>query len=108
MHRYLRRGGRLALFLAALLALYTLLLLAAYSFPDEWIRENVTAATNVLIEEGNMPGGYATYFWHSGFGIADNVTDRVIYEGLLKMAETLWTQPCARITRVTGMVMPCC
>lgn len=84
MHRYLRRGGRLALFLAALLALYTLLLLAAYSFPDEWIRENVTAATNVLIEEGNMPGGYATYFWHSGFGIADNVTDRVIYEGLLK------------------------
>lgn len=84
MHHYLRRGGRLALFLATLLALYTLLLLAAYSFPDEWIRENVTAATNVLIEEGNMPGGYATYFWHSGFGIADNVTDRVIYEGLLK------------------------
>lgn len=79
-----RRALRLGAMLAALVCLYTLSLLAAYSFDDAWIEKNVQAARAVLREEANMPGDYATYFWHSGFGITDNVTDLRIYEGLLR------------------------
>ena len=82
--RTLRRGGRLAALLLALIVLYTLGMLAAYSFPDSWIEENVKAAVAILKEEGNMEGGYATYFWHNGYGIADNLTDKEIYSGLLR------------------------
>ena len=59
MQRVLRRGARLAALLLAAICLYTGLLLAAYAFPDEWIRDNVGAAVHVLTEEGNMVGGYA-------------------------------------------------
>ena len=31
-----------------------------------------------------MVGGYANYFWHTGFSITDNLTDIRIYEGLLR------------------------
>lgn len=79
-----QRIGVLALLLLMLVAGYTLLMLAAYSFPDAWVEKNVTAALGVLEEEGNMPGGYGTYFWHSGFGITDNLTDKEIYKGLLR------------------------
>lgn len=84
MQRVLRRGARLAALLLAAICLYTGLLLAAYAFPDEWISDNVGAAVNVLTEEGNMVGGYANYFWHTGFSITDNLTDIRIYQGLLR------------------------
>ena len=84
MQRVLRRGARLAALLLAAICLYTGLLLAAYAFPDEWISDNVGAAVNVLTEEGNMVGGYANYFWHTGFSITDNLTDMRIYQGLLR------------------------
>lgn len=84
MRKYGMLAVRLAGLLAALILCYTLLLLAAYSFPDEWVKPNVDAAVGVLQEEGNMPGGYATYFWHNGYGIADLVTDRTIFGGLLR------------------------
>ncbi len=84
MTRFCRRMGELALILLVLVVSYTFLMLAVYSFPDAWVEKNVTAALGVLEEEGNMPGGYATYFWHSGFGITDNLTDKEIYKGLLR------------------------
>ena len=59
MQRSLGRGLRLAALLAAAICLYTGLLLAAYSFPDEWISDNVGAAVGMLTEEGKMLGGYA-------------------------------------------------
>lgn len=84
MARFFRRTGVLLLLVLALVIGYTLLMLATYSFPDAWVEKNVTAALGVLEEEGNMPGGYGTYFWHSGFGITDYVTDKTIYNGLLR------------------------
>ncbi len=84
MRRVLGRGVRLAALLLAAICIYTATLLAAYSFPDEWISHNVGAAVDVLTEEGNMVGGYANYFWHTGFSITDNLTDIRIYEGLLR------------------------
>lgn len=53
-------------------------MLVAYSFPDEWISDNVGAAVGMLTEEGNMVGGYANYFWHTGLqhhGQSDGYTD---------------------------------
>lgn len=84
MKRILIRGGKLLALLAGLVMLYVCLLLLAYSFPDEWIEDNVRAAVAVLEEEGNMEGGYAMYFWHDGIGVTDNLTDREIYKGLLR------------------------
>ena len=72
MQRVLGRGMRLAALLLAAICLYTGLMLVAYSFPDEWISDNVGAAVGMLTEEGNMVGGYANYFWHTGFSITDN------------------------------------
>ena len=80
----LRRGGVLASLLIGLIVAYTLGLLAVYSFPDSWIENNVNAAVAILREEGNMEGGYATYFWHNAYGITDNLTDKEIYSGLLR------------------------
>jgi len=79
-----RKGTQWLGLLICLLAVYTIAMLAVYSFPDEWIRDNVNAAIGVLEEEGNMTGGYATYFWHDGLGITDNLTDKSIYRGLLR------------------------
>ena len=79
-----RKTGRLAALLVVLIVIYTVGMLAAYSFPDSWIQHNVDAAVAILREEGNMPGGYATYFWHNGYGITDNLTDYEIYSGLLR------------------------
>ena len=79
-----RRSGRLAGLLLALIVVYTLGMLAVYSFPDSWIEKNVNAAVAILREEGNMEGGYGTYFWHNGYGITDNLTDKEIYSGLLR------------------------
>ena len=84
MRRTLRRFGALAATLVCLLAVYTAAMLAAYAIPDEAIEENVQAALGVLEEEGNMPGGYATYFWHNGYGIADLVTDKEMFRGLMR------------------------
>lgn len=84
MQRVLGRGMRLAALLLAAICLYTGLMLVAYSFPDEWISDNVGAAVGMLTEESNMVGGYANYFWHTGFSITDNLTDIRIYEGLLR------------------------
>ncbi len=82
--KIVRRGGRLAALLLALIIFYTLGMLAVYSFPDSWIEKNVHAAVAILREEGNMEGGYGTYFWHNGYGITDNLTDKEIYSGLLR------------------------
>lgn len=76
--------SRLLGLLMVLLLAYTLGMIGAYSIPDEWVEENVHAASSIVVEESNMLGGYATYFWHNGFGITDNVTDKVIFEGLLR------------------------
>lgn len=84
MHAVWQKGAKLAILLLGLLILYPLLLLGAYSFPDEWIEDNVNGAVEILQEESNMLGGYATYFWHSGYGITDNVTDVTMYRGLLR------------------------
>lgn len=84
MRKILRGGALFAALLTGLITLYTALMLAAYSFPDAWVEKNVKAAVAILDEEGNMPGGYATYFWHDGSGITDNITDKAIYGGLLK------------------------
>ena len=84
MKQSLLTALRLLGLLLVLLLVYTLAMLGAYSIPDEWVRENVTSAAQIVAEESNMTGGYATYFWHNGFGITDNVTDKVIYEGLLR------------------------
>lgn len=82
--KIVRRGGRLAALLAAVILVYTLGMLAAYSFPDSLIEKNVRAAVAILREEGNMEGGYGTYFWHNAYGITDNLTDKEIYSGLLR------------------------
>ena len=58
------RGIRLTALLLTVVLIYTVMLLVVYSFPDEWIRHHVEAAVNVLVEEGNMVGGYGNYFWH--------------------------------------------
>ena len=84
MQRVLGGGMRLAALLLAAICLYTGLMLVAYSFPDEWISDNVGAAVGMLTEESNMVGGYANYFWHTSFSITDNLTDIRIYEGLLR------------------------
>lgn len=84
MKKYLLAAFRLLGLLLVLLSVYTVVMLGAYSIPDEWVQENVTAAAHIVEEESNMLGGYATYFWHNGFGITDNVTDKVIYQGLLR------------------------
>ena len=89
MRKYGMQAIRLAGLLAALILCYTLLMMAAYSFPDEWVKPNVDAAVGVLQEDGNMPGGYATYFWHNGYGITDLVTDRAIFGGLLRKGRSV-------------------
>lgn len=80
----IQKAGKLMVILLALILFYTLGLLAVYTFPDSWIQENVQSAVSILQEEGNMEGGYGTYFWHNGYGITDNLTDKEIYSGLLK------------------------
>lgn len=57
MQRSLGRGLRLAALLAAAICLYTGLLLAAYSFPDEWISDNVGAASMCLQKKATWWGG---------------------------------------------------
>ena len=84
-----RRGARWLGLLLILLAVYTAAMLAAYSFPDEWIRDNVNAAVAVTGEESNVYGGYANYFWHDAIGITDNLTDQTIYRGLLRNDRSL-------------------
>ncbi len=78
------KAVKLICLLAALSVLYTGAMLAAYAFPDSWIAPRVIAAVNYLEDEGNMLGGYSSYFWHSGFGITDNITDKEIYNGLMR------------------------
>ena len=48
MQRVLGRGMRLAALLLVAICLYTGLMLVAYSFPDEWISDNVGAAVGML------------------------------------------------------------
>lgn len=84
MQKGLRCAIRWTGMLIGLICLYTIALLVVYSFPDEWVKPNVEAGLNVIREESNMPGGYATYFWHNGFGITDNITDKTIYKGMLR------------------------
>lgn len=73
----------------ALILAYTLLMLAAYSFPDEAISGRVASAVDILADEGNMLGGYARYFGFSAFGITDNLTDKAIYLGLLRNGRSI-------------------
>ena len=87
--KVIRKTGLLLGMLTVLVVVYTLALFAAYMFPDSLIEENIAAATAILREEGNMEGGYGTYFWHNGFGITDNLTDFEIYSGLLKDGRSL-------------------
>lgn len=84
MNRIVCRCGKLAGLLVALIVLYTGLLLAAYSFPDEWIDGKVKTAVNAIDSEINYWGCYGNYFWHSDYGITDIETDRLIYTGLLR------------------------
>lgn len=84
MKQTMNRAIRLLGLLVVLILLYVCALLIAYSFPDEWIAPRVDAAVGVLAEEGNMPGGYAMYFWHDGIGVTDNLTDKEMYLGLLR------------------------
>ena len=83
------RGIRLTALLLTVVLIYTVMLLVVYSFPDEWIRHHVEAAVNVLVEEGNMVGGYGNYFWHNSFGITDKLTDITIYQGLLRDGQSV-------------------
>ena len=53
MNRIACRCGKLAGLLVALIVLYTGLLLAAYSFPDEWIDGKVKTAVNAIDSEIN-------------------------------------------------------
>lgn len=82
--RIVLKGTKLLALLLVLILLYVCSLMVVYSFPDEWIAQQVNAAVGVLAEEGNMPGGYAMYFWHDGIGITDNLTDKEMYLGLLR------------------------
>lgn len=84
MRNILRHGGRLAMLLLALICCYTLILLAAYSFPDSYIEPKVNAAVEILESEGNMLGGYANYFSFGAISITDNLTDKEMFKGLLR------------------------
>ena len=84
MQHKMRRAAGCAVIWAGMICLYTAALLLAYTIPDEWIAPGVEAAVAIIDEESNMVGGYATYFWHNGFGITDNLTDIGIYKGLLR------------------------
>ena len=84
MRKVVRRGAGLGVLLVALVVLYTGLMLAVYIFPDEWVAGKVQGAVAVIDEEVNYWGCYGNYFWHSDFGITDNISDRVIYTSLLR------------------------
>lgn len=78
MQRVLGRGMRLAALLLAAICLYTGLMLVAYSFPDEWISDNVGAAVGMLTEESNMVGGVCQLLLAYGLqhhGQSDGYTD---------------------------------
>lgn len=84
MRKVVRRGAGLGVLLVVLVVLYTGLMLAVYIFPDEWVAGKVQGAVAVIDEEVNYWGCYGNYFWHSDFGITDNISDRVIYTSLLR------------------------
>lgn len=84
MRKFVRRGAGLGVLLVVLVLLYTGLMLAVYIFPDEWVAGKVQGAVAVIDEEVNYWGCYGNYFWHSDFGITDNISDRVIYTSLLR------------------------
>lgn len=84
MRKVVRRGAGLGVLLVVLVLLYTGLMLAVYIFPDEWVAGKVQGAVAVIDEEVNYWGCYGNYFWHSDFGITDNISDRVIYTSLLR------------------------
>ena len=97
MRKVVRRGAGLGVLLVVLVVLYTGLMLAVYIFPDEWVAGKVQGAVAVIDEEVNYWGCYGNYFWHSDFGITDNISDRVIYTSLLRDGRS-----------VVGTAMPCC
>lgn len=85
----LQRAGKWAALLLFLIVCYTAALLLVYLIPDQWVEQNVNSAIAILEEERQPDGGgYANYFWHSAFGITDNLTDKVMFGGMLKDGRT--------------------
>lgn len=84
MRKIVRRGADLGALLVVLVLVYTGLVLAVYTFPDEWVAGKVEGAVAAIDEEVNYLGCYGSYFWHSDYGITDNLSDRVIYTSLLR------------------------
>ena len=87
--QFVRKGAKWLCLLVCLLAVYTVAMLITYTFPDEWIEKNVSAAVAVIEEEGRTANEYPDYFWHNGLGITDNPTDRTIYKGLLRNSRSV-------------------
>ena len=84
MRKIIRRGAGLGALLAVLVLVYTGLVLAVYTFPDEWVAGKVDEAIAAINKEVNYWGCYGNYFWHSDYGITDNISDGVIYTALLR------------------------
>lgn len=81
----LQRAAKWTALLIGLIVCYTAALLLVYLIPDQYIEQNVNSAIAILEEEGQPDGGgYANYFWHSAYGITDNLTDKVMFGGMLK------------------------
>ena len=89
MQKIGKRALRWPVLLLALVTCYTLALLAVYAIPDRWIQRNVDSALGILEEEGADGYGYANYFWHNGYGVADYLTDRVMFKGLVRGDRTV-------------------
>lgn len=63
----------------ALILLYSILMIAVYAIPNQWIEGNVESALAVLDAEGPYPH----YFFDYPFGQADNSTDKEMYKNML-------------------------
>ena len=72
--------ARMALTLLALLCVYVLLMTLAYAFPNRWIEFNVNASLDVYKTEGYYP----QYFFGYPYGQLDSMTDKTMYQLLLK------------------------
>ena len=108
MRKIIRRGAGLGALLAVLVLVYTGLVLAVYTFPDEWVAGKVDEAIAAINKEVNYWGCYGNYFWHSDYGITDNISDGVIYTRCCETDAAWWTRPCTPNMPVTGTAMPCC
>ncbi len=70
---------QMAVIFLTLILLYSILMVAVYAIPNQWIEGNVESALAVLEAEGPYPH----YFFDYPFGQADNNTDKEMYKNLL-------------------------